>query len=83
MIERPLSPSDSERFMFTRLGRFTVRHRRLVLAMSVLFVVGAGALGSGVFTNLSEGGFEDPSSESYQARQFLEAELGGGDPSWC
>jgi RND superfamily putative drug exporter len=66
--------------MFIRLGRLAVRRRRLILALTVLFVVGAGAVGSRVFTSLSEGGFEDPSSESYQARQFLEKELGGGDP---
>ena len=66
--------------MFTRLGRLTVRRRRLILALTVLFFLGAGTGGSRVFASLSEGGFEDPSSESYQARQFLEQELGAGDP---
>ena len=31
--------------MFTRIGRFTVRRRRLVLALTVLFVLAAGAGG--------------------------------------
>ena len=66
--------------MFTRLGRFAVQRRPLILALTVLFVIGAGSVGSRVFPNLSEGGFDDPSSESYQARQFLEDELGAGDP---
>ncbi|HEX2273069.1 MAG TPA: hypothetical protein VHG90_04245 [Acidimicrobiales bacterium] len=66
--------------MFTRIGRFTVRRRRLVLALSLLFLLGAAAVGSRVFASLSEGGFDDPGSESYQARQFLEEKLGAGDP---
>ncbi len=66
--------------MFARLGRFTVRRRRLVLAMTVLFVLAAGAIGTGVFGALESGGFDDPASESARASQFLEAELGAGEP---
>ena len=66
--------------MFTRLGHFTVRRRRLMLAMTVLFVLAAGAIGTGVFGALESGGFDDPSSESARASQFLEAELGAGEP---
>ncbi|MDP9071237.1 MAG: MMPL family transporter, partial [Actinomycetota bacterium] len=66
--------------MFTRLGRLIVRRRPLILALTVLFALGAGVVGSRVFPHLSEGGFDDPGSESSQARQFLEEELGAGDP---
>ena len=66
--------------MFTRLGRFTVRRRRLVLALTVLFVVAAGAAGVGVFGALEDGGFEDPGSESSRAAEFLSDELGASDP---
>ena len=50
--------------MFTRLGAFTVRRRKGVLVGSVLAVVLAGFLGSGVFAELSGGGFDNPSSDS-------------------
>ena len=66
--------------MFTRLGRFTVRRRRLVLALTVLFVVAAAGLGAGVFGVLEDGGFEDPGSESFRASEFLNEELGASDP---
>ncbi len=66
--------------MFTRLGHLSVRRRRLILALTVLFALAAAGVGSRVFPSLSEGGFDDPASESYQARQFLEEKLGAGDP---
>jgi RND superfamily putative drug exporter len=66
--------------MLTRLGRFTVRRRRLVLAFTVLFLVVAAVVGTGAFGVLKDGGFDDPSSESVQAREVLTDEFGGGDP---
>ncbi|MPY93463.1 MAG: MMPL family transporter [Acidimicrobiia bacterium] len=66
--------------MFTSLGRLAVRRRRLVLALSVLFVVAAGAVGAGVFGALEDGGFEDPGAESTRASVFLEEQLGTSDP---
>ena len=69
-----------EAVVFTRLGRFTVRRRRLVLALTVLFVVAAGGAGVGVFGVLEDGGFEDPNSESFRAAEFLSDELGASDP---
>ncbi len=65
--------------MFTRLGGFSVRHRRTVLAASALLVVVAGALGGGAAGVLRGGGFEDPDSESATAAELLEAELGVTD----
>ena len=65
--------------MFTRIGNFTVRRNRLILAATVLFLVIATALGSGVFGSLKSGGFDDPGSQSSQARQVLEHEFGAAD----
>jgi putative drug exporter of the RND superfamily len=67
--------------LFTNLGRFTVRRRRLVLAFTVLFLVVAGALGSGAFGKLKPGGFDDPGAESTRARQVLEQQFHAGDPN--
>jgi putative drug exporter of the RND superfamily len=67
--------------MLTTLGRFTVRRRRLVVSLTVLFLVVAAVLGTGAFGVLKAGGFDDPSSESAQAQQLLEDRFGGGDPN--
>ena len=64
----------------TLLGQFTVRRRRLVLALTVLFLVAAGMVGTGVFGSLAGGGFDDPGSESSQASEYLSDELGATDP---
>jgi putative drug exporter of the RND superfamily len=66
--------------MFTRIGRFTVRRRRLVLALTVLFVLAAGAGGAGAFGAFEDEGFEDPGSESYRASRFLQEQIGTDDP---
>jgi RND superfamily putative drug exporter len=66
--------------MFGWLGRLAVRRRRLVLALSVLFVVAAGAGGAGVFGALEDGGFEDPGAESTWAEEFLDEQLGTTEP---
>jgi RND superfamily putative drug exporter len=67
--------------MMRRLGQFTVRRRRLVLAASVVFLAVAGALGGGVAEHLTAGGFEDPGSESAQAADELAATFGVEDPN--
>ncbi len=66
--------------MFTRIGRFTVRRRRLVLALTALFVLAAGAGGAGAFGALEDEGFDDPGSESSRASRFLQEEIGTNDP---
>ena len=67
--------------MLTRLGRFTVRRRRLVLSFTVLFMVVAAVVGAGAFGVLKDGGFDDPASESARAAALLEEHFGGGDPN--
>ncbi|HET6833613.1 MAG TPA: MMPL family transporter [Acidimicrobiales bacterium] len=66
--------------MFTLIGRFTVRRRRLVLALTVLFVLAAGAGGAGAFGAFEDEGFDDPGSESYRASRFLQDEIGTDEP---
>jgi uncharacterized membrane protein YdfJ with MMPL/SSD domain len=67
--------------MFEALGRVMYRRRRLVVALSLAFVVFAGVWGTGVFGAMTGGGFEDPDSESTRAVDVAERELGrgGGD----
>lgn len=67
--------------MFSRLGLLAVRRRRLVLALTALFLVASAAAGSGVFAALKGGGFDDPKAESTQARHLLGERFGQGDPN--
>ncbi|KAB8185392.1 MMPL family transporter [Microbispora catharanthi] len=63
--------------MFGALGRFAVRHRRLILLGALLFTVVAGAWGVGVFGRLGGGaGFDDPGSPSSHADRLLAGPLG-------
>ncbi len=63
--------------MFGALGRFAVRHRRLVLLGALLFTVVAGVWGVGVFGRLGGGaGFDDPGSPSSHADRLLAGPLG-------
>jgi putative drug exporter of the RND superfamily len=64
--------------MFTTLGQLIVRRRRGVLAATLLGLVVAIVLGSGVFSQLTNGGFDDPSSESTRAISTLEDEFDTG-----
>jgi uncharacterized membrane protein YdfJ with MMPL/SSD domain len=62
--------------MFAWWGRAVVRFRWLVVAAGlVLVAVGAG-WGTGVFGAMSNGGFDDPASESVRARERIVAEVG-------
>ncbi len=66
--------------MLTRLAQFTVRRRRLVLALSALFVFAAAAIGGGAFGVLEDEGFEDPSAESTKADKVLDDHFESGEP---
>src|SRR5680860_698954 len=52
--------------MIQRWAHILVTRAKFVLAFSVLAVIVAGVYGAGVFPSLSDGGFEDPGSESAQ-----------------
>jgi RND superfamily putative drug exporter len=62
--------------MFEALGRVMYRRRRWVVAGTLAFVVFAAVWGTGVFSQLTGGGFEDPDSESTRAGEVAAAELG-------
>jgi RND superfamily putative drug exporter len=64
--------------MFTRLGHLVVRRRRTVLVTTLLGLVVAIVLGSGVFAQLTNGGFDDPNSESTRAIELLDEEFDTG-----
>jgi len=65
--------------MLRKLGWFTVRRRRWVLAGTLAGVVLAGAFGGGVFDRLSGGGFTDPGVESTRVREDLQDAFRAGD----
>jgi RND superfamily putative drug exporter len=65
--------------MLRRLGRFTVRRRRWVLAGTLVGLVIAGVLGGGVFDRLSGGGFSDADAESNRGAELLDEAFGAGD----
>src|SRR5690606_36366226 len=58
------------------LGRFTYRGRVWVLLATAVFVVFALTWGTGLFSEVSDGGFEDPGAESTRAAEVIEEELG-------
>ena len=64
--------------MFGRIGRFAATHARGMLAITVLLMLGAGALGVTAFGKLkTEGGFIDPDAESSQAQELVNRHFGG------
>eukprot|EP01032_Pedospumella_encystans_P038567 gene38567-43697_t len=69
------SPSP-RRVMIERWGDLVARRARAVLLAGVALAIAAAVYGSGVFDSLSQGGFDDPGSES--ARELaLEQETFG------
>jgi RND superfamily putative drug exporter len=63
--------------MFVRLGRFSANHARAVLAVAVLVMIGAGALGFTAFGKLQSQGFTDPAADSSQAQDLIQTRFGG------
>src|SRR4051795_13457051 len=65
-----------------RVARFVVRRRRLILVGAVIGFMLSGALGGGVASKLSSGGFDDPGAESTRAQHYLDAHFTqGGMPN--
>ncbi|GAA3118131.1 RND superfamily putative drug exporter [Kribbella aluminosa] len=62
--------------MFETLGHFTYRRRRLVLALTGVFVVLGLAWGTGVFGSLANGGFDAPNTEAANAVKTIEQNVG-------
>ena len=59
-----------------RVARFVVKRRVVVLVVAVIGMIAAGAIGGGVASRLSNGGFEDPAAESVLAARNLADEFG-------
>ena len=59
-----------------RVAQFVVKRRVLVLVLAVVGMIVAGAIGGGVASRLSNGGFDDPEAESVLAAQVLADEFG-------
>ncbi|HEV2890936.1 MAG TPA: MMPL family transporter [Frankiaceae bacterium] len=59
--------------MLVRAADLAVRRRVAVLVLALVGLIVAGALGGGVATRLSSGGFEDAGAESTKAEKALEA----------
>ena len=65
-----------EIFVFETLGHFTYRRRRLVLALTGVFVALGLAWGTGVFGSLANGGFDAPDTEAAHAVATIEQNIG-------
>ncbi len=67
--------------MFAGWGSWVARFRWPVLAFALVAVISAGVWGLGVFGQLTEGGYNDPDSESSQATEAVQQAFGaqGGD----
>ncbi len=63
--------------MLTTLARLLVRHARLVLAVALIALLGAGVVGMGAFAKLKTAGFEAPDSGAVRARAVLATQFGG------
>ena len=67
--------------MFAGWGSWVARFRWPVLSVALVAVISAGIWGLGVFGQLTEGGYNDPDSESSQATEAVQRAFGaqGGD----
>jgi hypothetical protein len=61
--------------MLARPGGMLYRTRWLVLFFALLIVAGAAMFGTGLFSSLKSGGFNDPASKPSKAQDLLDAKL--------
>jgi uncharacterized membrane protein YdfJ with MMPL/SSD domain len=71
-----MGPNEQENTMNT-WGRFVGARAWAVLIGGIAVVIAAAVYGTGVFGSLSNGGFEDPGSESYTAQHLQETQFPG------
>ena len=67
--------------MLTRIANTVVRRRKLVLFAALGFFLIAGAVGGGVASHLSSGGFNDPAAQSTKVDNLLRDRFHSGDPN--
>jgi trehalose monomycolate/heme transporter len=65
--------------VFEAFGRVMYRRRRWVLGVALAFLAFAGVWGTKVFASLSNGGFDDPRSDSARASAIAAQRLGRDD----
>ncbi len=73
--------SGEHRGFFAVLGRLAAHRSWTVVIGYVAFLIATSVLGSQVFSSLSAAGFDDPGSESTNARIYAEDTFGVRDPS--
>jgi len=61
------------------IARLAIAAPRRIIAVALLVMVGAAIFGIPVTKTLSAGGFQDPTSESWQAARLLSEKFGQGD----
>ena len=66
--------------MLERWGRIVVARRPLIVAIALLVAVIGAGWGTGVFSKLVTGGFEDPGSSSAHANAQISRTLGSQNP---
>jgi uncharacterized membrane protein YdfJ with MMPL/SSD domain len=62
-----------------RIATLAIAAPRRIIAVAVLVIVGAAIVGIPVAKSLSNGGFQDPTSESWHASRLLADKFGLGD----
>ena len=67
--------------MLTRLGNTLVHRRWLVLLLALIAMGAAGAVGGGVASHLSSGGFQDPAAASTRANNVLLSQFHTAQPN--
>ena len=67
--------------MFENLGRVLVNYRKSAVALFVIGILLAGAVGSLIFSRLDSGGYSDPNSDSYKVYEYLRDDLKVEDPA--
>jgi uncharacterized membrane protein YdfJ with MMPL/SSD domain len=68
--------------VFTRWGAFVYRRRRWLVLFAFVVAGGLGSLAGSTSSHLTSGGWLDPTSESAQVADRLEADFGGGRTSF-
>ncbi len=67
--------------MFENLGLVLVNYRKAAVALFVIGILVAGAVGSLIFYRLDSGGYSDPNSDSYKVYEYLRDDLKVEDPA--
>ena len=65
--------------MLDRIATLAIAAPRRIIAIAVLVMVGAAIFGIPVTKSLANGGFQDPTSESWHASRLLSDKFGLGD----